>query len=1337
MKKSICTIAFKLFITLAISFLMYGCDSDSNYYNSNRVVYDQDSDSPLVTFLVDKENFVNQQFNNEIRKTINYTKIPYQQVDIKRINKTGQIPKTTRVLVIQESKSLNKKAMNAILKYVASGNTIYFPNVNTNKNFGFLAGIKRNAQLSTNIEALGFYFKKNLIPDFKDRTYKNGDKHFGYDRENYKDNVEIWATAANDSTYPTIIRNKIGKGQVFTMNTTIIASKYNRGLLFGSILTGLEQVPYPIASVSSIFLDDFPSPLYKVKKEPINKELKMNQADFYVKKWWPDLLKLADKYDMKYTTVACFDYRNNTAPPFLFNEWESLKPAVSPHNNSIPDLLMNSVIKNGHESGLHGYNHQSLIKHDWPNPDFMETSLISANKRWQSLDYGELPISYVPPSNHIDSLGIAALEKGTPSIKFMSSLYLGDFESGGNREYDDEPYSYYIFDFPRITSGYVLDEESQFDQQSLYLYTGIWSHFVHPDDVYQIPDIENQKSKGNFKYRNSENYGWEKSANGSLGMLPRFENYLKKTKRLFPFMRFLTTKDAASITKSWRYANYKYSFNGNKVTVDSNNKDGNAFWFMYVSLGNTETVENNLKEQQIKFSKTPLLDGYLYNINTDESNFTTTIFNTTAEGASNFKYVLEDYNFYFSKMKSFDSLEDEISYLVSENQLDKAIYLLKQKIEASITFSQQDWLDLYKYSEWSEQKYSLWSFLDTHYTHNESKDYVILSRLFTENEDFPNLEIKKKWLKRQFKFFSNDAVLRSEYNKYFVINNNINTSIDNIIHSIETSRNTEENTTLFELLLSRDQSKADQFLKTRTPCKDGFLSVIADQIAWLYADKKNYKSALEWSKCAKNIKEENINYWRKTVGDFEFLKQSNYTEYIEYLLANHPGRVAQELINIESCYQSNLISLSRDIAYAFGNIGAYRKALSWSECSADFPLKDKLYWHLGLRNYSTFEQMYARYKEVFPEDNSFDAEMVEIYLSTDQYKKAFRLFSTLNPSHKKNELQKLLNENVIYLPNEKLPYLLQKHSNVFYSDVKNKLENRLRLNTASTLELKSDIFSDRLDPTYLNNEFIYSFFSRKNNKHSIGINQSSAYTVPIDFIDTNNTNHNLLGMSYNFKSRDSVGKISYNFGIRFEIDENQDTFYNLKSGLSLSRDHSYSSLELSYQPAITGPAYSLNIYRTQFTAYQEFNFKRRYEAVFSFEGNHYSDNGMDGLLSSRLGLLHKLKKRALLSPYLETAGMLGNRNYDSGFPYWTIKEQLYGGLGLRYQFNNPENRIKLNLDAAFFKDTWSGSFFRYTGQVNYPIMDYFYFNANAEFFTLKDFYSNNFNFGLKYYFNKE
>jgi hypothetical protein len=95
--------------------------------------------------------------------------------------------------------------------------------------------------------------------------------------------------------------------------------------------------------------------------------------------------------------------------------------------------------------------------------------------------------------------------------------------------------------------------------------------------------------------------------------------------------------------------------------------------------------------------------------------------------------------------------------------------------------------------------------------------------------------------------------------------------------------------------------------------------------------------------------------------------------------------------------------------------------------------------------------------------------------------------------------------------------------------------------------------------------------------------------------------------------------------------------------------------------------------------------------------------------------------------------MLGNSNRPGIFSYWTLDERFYGRLGVAYHYLNENNFWKLNLDAGYFLDTFSDEFQRYLGNILWPISKNLHFNTQAEFYTLKNFYSNNFTFGLKYF----
>lgn len=217
--------------------------------------------------------------------------------------------------------------------------------------------------------------------------------------------------------------------------------------MFSGALQGLEGVPYPIANTASMFLDDFPSPQYDSKEQPIADELNLTMVDFVKKVWWPDMKKIGCLYGIPYTAMTTFDYRNKIVPPFTFDQWNEQKIVVKNSKVQFCDWLVADVARNRHEVAFHGYNHVSLVKEYWNNLDYMGVSLQTALKKWDISDFGALPTVYVPPSNEIDAYGIVTLKQNMPSLNYMCSLYLGNFDMGGDREYDYDPLEKNLFDF--------------------------------------------------------------------------------------------------------------------------------------------------------------------------------------------------------------------------------------------------------------------------------------------------------------------------------------------------------------------------------------------------------------------------------------------------------------------------------------------------------------------------------------------------------------------------------------------------------------------------------------------------------------------------------------------------------------------------------------------------------------------------------------------------------------------------------------------------------------------------------------------------------------------------
>lgn len=1327
------------FINLICFSIFLGCAVDVSERRGLPPVLEGNSSTPLVEYLNNPGNAHDSGYVIHIRKALNYAKIPFKQKSIQNFNKAPIIASSTRVLIVLNTEILNERAMQNIISFVANGGHLLLPNTSKDLNFGFLAGVKKNAPYSVDSTATGFEFKTNFLPDLKGVNYPNQETHQGLRRENFKDDIQVLATAINDDTFPTILTYNIGRGQTLVINTITSAKKAERGLYFAAILNGLEQIPYPIVNTSVIFLDNFPAPMYDIKKEPVMSEFNMPMSKFYIDIWWPDMLKLSTEENIHYTGVVCFDYRNQIEPPFTTPEWNALKIRLNGREEIAADWLMNEVKESGNELSLHGYNHVPLLIEEWGREDFMETSISTAYKKWKTSNYGKLPVTYVPPSNHIDSIGLISLEWGMPSIKYIASTYLGEVKEGGDREYGVEPYNRIFFDFPRITSGYIMDGETRFELHSLYIYTGIWSHFVHPDDIYQIQVAANAETRATYELRNSLNLGWRKSDNGKTAMLPRFTDFIKDFKLTYPFTRFLKAETAAAETQDWRYGRYTHTGTKDlyKVNLSGSQKNKTTWWFAYSDHKNTAKMERFLRKSNLEYSKTHFQDGFLYNIKTNGTSLSlpNLMKNKSLTGGTvGALKAVEDYTVYLNAAKAFATVDEEIEWLIAEERVLEAISKLLSKIDKSSNPSTSDLAKLATYYGYVGREFEIWPVMEAAYQiTSEKKEIMELSMQLVENSDYPNLETRKRWMDRQMQENPDNQQLQRNYLAYFPEEAG-NISPEKLIKLINNLSDQQSKTIYSTVLLNAYPKKFMTFIANSEACKDAYLLPLAGSIAWLFADNQNYSAATQWSDCAPGISKTDVLEWYALDGNENYLKNNDYPKYIEYLLRYDNLKATNVLSEISPCDQQ-FVSQSTNIAFSFANRGFYRKAIEWARCSPENLIKEKLQWYYELQAYAEMERIYTAYIAANPEDYELKIYMAKVYAALGYIQKSWILASSLPPVSGKDELQKLLNNEVIYIDRLTQEELLKNYPEYFYPKVFKRLTKELRYKTGNTLEVKNAILADKFRPTSIGTSLTYGFYDTKENKHLISATQYLARFLKLNDGNPANITHSLFGIEYGFKSKERFEKINYIASARLEMDEYSDLFYHIQAGISHSKDSLYKALVLSHKPAITGPAYSLNIYNTKFTGYyEELNFLSNLFAVFSLEANYYSDDGLDGLLLAQIGKNYSIGTYSTLSPYAEAAGMLGNRDNRNGFPYWTIEERVYGGFGLRYAYKNPFSEVEFGLEASAFADTFSDFFQRYRGAAKFPLFSYFYLTANAEFFTLENFYFNNLTLGIKYHF---
>ena len=1328
----------KFGIIILVLFYMVGCQRDIYRFTHEFSIPEKSKELPLVQFLVSENEYSNAVESKNLYQALDYTKIPYKDIFIKDFNENQKIAPTTRVLCIYETTPLNEVAIKAILNFVAKGGTLYLTKAIKDERIAFLIGLNPDANWETNLTAQGYSFNSPIFPGKQGLKYDDDGLHLGFSGRNFSDNAQVLVSAINNKDYPVLLENKIGKGRVMLFNSSTLLSKSMRGFMFSSILKGLEGVPYPIANVATIFLDDFPSPTYNIYKEPIKSELNITVTDYVKDVWWPDMKKLALKQNIEFTAYVTFDYNAKVIPPFTFKEWDSNTVNRDGSTQKLSGWIGRDIIKNGHELGFHGYNHVSLLKSDWKNPEYIVTGLNAAEKKWKVLDFKNLPTSYVPPSNYIDSVGLAKLNKGMPSVKYVQSVYLGALEEGGNREFGPDPYNDKFFDFPRVSSGYVLETRNTWAIESMYICTGVWTHFVHPDDVYQIPDASNALTSGHFGYRNEHKLNWY-SKNGKKGMYDTFSDHISEYKRDHPFSRFLSATKASERTMDWRYAYYRHSnFDGIYEVESSNakNKEKLNFWLMYVDDANLKLVDQLLEEGELKVKKTAMLDGFLYSIKTNNPSISVPdLFGKSGAVDKPDNVVLSEvnkmYTLYLKNKELMTPIIDLVNRYVADGELKKATDLIEEHFKANPNASSDIWKEYATYMVWQEREKEIWVSLNKYYLRFKSKNTADISRKVQIITGYPNEIVRKQWLTRQIDWKTGDTTVLREYVDYFNTPEN-HKRIRGVLKQLVSIQPNSKNAILYvnHLIENKYEDVIDELLVLK-PCDEAY-NELASTIAWTFAESLRFDKALEWEKCAKGINKETKDFWILNSSNFEKMKEKNFPYYMALLLANDTRKAVKELKKEKGC-SKELRHLSYKIARSFADYGNYKKALQWAECADKITIMDKMSWLYETNNIEELKKNFSKYIVNNPKDYQARSFMATLMLYEGQVNESARIAFSI-PSDKIDEKYKrALNKEVKSLDLKDQLEIFKKYGDLLDAEIGEQIAKNMRQEKGSSISFGSFSVNDKLNPTAISNKLSYNTHNANGDMHSFSVVQSAMYKLDGFKKRKANVGHDLMGLEYQFTKKTNK-KYKYALRGRAERDNFGDIFFQGMANLNYSKKKNFTAFQLEAFPVQTGPAYSLGIYRIQFNGYKEMPIGKKTKTVIALESNYYTDNENDHTLLGRLeyNLIGFTKFK--MSPFIEGAKGIGSRDRKSGYPYWMAKERIFGGAGALLVLGSEKSKFNLSADIGLFIEKDEPNFERYIGTMSYKISDYTKLNIGCEFYTIENFFSNVIQFGLSYNF---
>ena len=361
---------------------------------------------------------------------------------------------------------------------------------------------------------------------------------------------------ADTAETPLLWTRELGKGRIAVCNHSLIGGKDSRGYVL-MVLEALEDaLVYPIINAGLVFIDDFPAPQPEGYDALIQQQFGMSIQSFYRNHWWPDMKGFARRYGVRYTGVLVETYNKTMEPPFV----------PDTEDNALIRYYASELIQSGGEVGLHGYNHQPLCPDGWHyvDEDYLTWSstenMALAVKELMRYGKSFLPETsfscYVPPSNYLSAEGQQVLVENVPALLAVSGVYLP--EDGVDalvQEYHESPDG--TVPVPRVTSGFSMDSYQKIIAAGELNLHGIFSHFIHPDDVLD-------EERGAL-------LGWEK-------MSEDFEDTLHRVCETYPALRWCTATEAAAAVQRYDRLSVERRWSGDRLIIKLNGFIDEA-WF--------------------------------------------------------------------------------------------------------------------------------------------------------------------------------------------------------------------------------------------------------------------------------------------------------------------------------------------------------------------------------------------------------------------------------------------------------------------------------------------------------------------------------------------------------------------------------------------------------------------------------------------------------------------------------------------------------------------------------------------------------------------------------------
>lgn len=337
------------------------------------------------------------------------------------------------------------------------------------------------------------------------------------------DRGQVEAVSSNGRT-PLVWRSSVESGTAVMCNIGIYV-KMVRGFYASAFSLLSSAMAYPVINSAAFYLDDFPSPVPSGNGKYIKRDYNMSISEFYSQVWWPDLMRLAERYGIRFTGVMIENYGDDTK-----------NDPVRQTDNTQFEYYGGLLLRQNGEIGYHGYNHQPLVLPNtdygneypyvqWPNRKAIVDSLNELIAFQKTVLPAVTSSVYVPPSNILSSEGRQIIGEDVPQIRAIASMA---FPPDSSLEYVQEfgVAADGVVEAPRIVSGSMVNNSymrlAAVSELNMHY---VSTHFMHPDDLLD----EDRGAKE----------GWETYRKG-------LEDYLDWLEQSAPSIRMQTGTECAA-----------------------------------------------------------------------------------------------------------------------------------------------------------------------------------------------------------------------------------------------------------------------------------------------------------------------------------------------------------------------------------------------------------------------------------------------------------------------------------------------------------------------------------------------------------------------------------------------------------------------------------------------------------------------------------------------------------------------------------------------------------------------------------------------------------------------